>query len=142
MAKSNLMIDNSKTRVTMWSFEIDDETGQHIHEYDYVIVPMLDGALKIVDKDGSVSISNLKKGECYFREKGVNHNVINNNKFPYSFIEVEIKTSILFSIKPLNVDLIFSTDIFACMVSTVIPLIIEDNCLLNLFKEAILLCKK
>ena len=60
MAKSNLMIDNSKTRVTMWSFEIDDETGQHIHEYDYVIVPMLDGALKIVDKDGSVSISNLK----------------------------------------------------------------------------------
>ena len=66
MAKSNLMIDNSKTRVTMWSFEIDDETGQHIHEYDYVIVPMLDGALKIVDKDGSVSISNLKKGECYF----------------------------------------------------------------------------
>ena len=91
MAKSNLMIDNSKTRVTMWSFEIDDETGQHIHEYDYVIVPMLDGALKIVDNDGSISISNLKKGECYFREKGVNHNVINNNKFPYSFIEVEIK---------------------------------------------------
>ena len=38
-----------------------------------------------------VSISNLKKGECYFREKGVNHNVINNNKFPFSFIEVEIK---------------------------------------------------
>ena len=91
MAKSNLMIDNAKTRVTMWSFEIDDETGQHIHEYDYVIVPMLDGDLKIVDNDGSVSISNLKKGECYFREKGVNHNVINNNKFPYSFIEVEIK---------------------------------------------------
>ena len=81
MAKSNLMIDNSKTRVTMWSFEIDDETGQHIHEYDYVIVPMLDGALKIVDKDGSVSISNLKKGECYFREKGVNHNVISVNDF-------------------------------------------------------------
>ena len=51
LAKSNLMIDNSKTRVTMWSFEVDDETGQHIHEYDYVIVPMLDGALKIVDKD-------------------------------------------------------------------------------------------
>ena len=52
---------------------------------------MLDGDLKIVDNDGSVSISNLKKGECYFREKGVNHNVINNNKFPYSFIEVEVK---------------------------------------------------
>ena len=42
---------------------------------------MLDSALKIIDKDGSVSISNLKKGGVHFREKGVNHNVINNNKF-------------------------------------------------------------
>ena len=61
MAKSNLMIDNSKTRVTMWSFEIDDETGQHIHEYDYVIVPMLDGALKIVDKMDLFQFLTLKK---------------------------------------------------------------------------------
>jgi len=52
---------------------------------------MLDGDLKIIDHNGSTSISQLKKGICYFREKGVNHNVINNNNFPYSFIEVEIK---------------------------------------------------
>ena len=90
MAISNVMIDNNKTRVTMWSFEVGDETGQHIHELDYVIVPMLDGDLKIIDHNGSTSISQLKKGICYFREKGVNHNVINNNNFPYSFIEVEI----------------------------------------------------
>ena len=91
MAISNVMIDNKKTRVTMWSFEVGDETGQHIHELDYVIVPMLDGDLKIIDHNGSTSITQLKKGICYFREKGVNHNVINNNNFPYSFIEVEIK---------------------------------------------------
>ena len=91
MAKSNLMIDNHKTRVTEWSFEIGDETGQHIHEYDYVIVPLLDGELKIIDKDGSVTISNLSKGVSYFKNKGVNHNVINNNDFPYSFVEIEIK---------------------------------------------------
>ena len=47
MAKANVMIDNQKTRVTEWTFEIGDETGQHIHEYDYVVVPMLDGELKI-----------------------------------------------------------------------------------------------
>ena len=35
--------------------------------------------------------SELKKGISYFREKGVNHNVINANKFQYSFIEIEIK---------------------------------------------------
>ena len=91
MSKSNIMIDNKTTRVTEWSFKVGEETGQHIHEYDYVIVPMLDGELKIINKDGSINISKLKKGECYFRDKGVNHNVINNNNFPYSFIEVEIK---------------------------------------------------
>ena len=41
------MIDNQKTRVTEWTFEVGDETGQHIHEYDYVVVPVLDGELKI-----------------------------------------------------------------------------------------------
>ena len=38
MAKANVMIDNDKTRVTEWSFEVGDETGQHVHEYDYVVV--------------------------------------------------------------------------------------------------------
>ena len=91
MAKSKIMIDNEKTRVTCWSFKPGEETGQHIHEYDYVVVPMEDGELKIINKDGYVSISKLTRGVSYFREKAVNHNVINNNDFLYSFIEIEIK---------------------------------------------------
>ena len=75
MAKANVMIDNQKTRVTEWTFEVGDETGQHIHEYDYVVVPMLDGELKIINHDGVETISKLKQGGSYFREKGVNHNV-------------------------------------------------------------------
>ena len=45
MAKSEIMIDNEKTRVTRWSFEPGEDTGEHIHEYDYVVVPLLDGCL-------------------------------------------------------------------------------------------------
>ena len=90
MAKANVMIDNQKTRVTEWTFEIGDETGQHIHEFDYVVVPMLDGELKIIDKDNKETISKLTKGVAYYRDKGVEHNVFNNNDFPYSFIEVEM----------------------------------------------------
>ena len=56
MARSNVMIDNAKTRVTEWFFEVGDETGQHIHEYDYVVVPMLDGELKIINHDGAETI--------------------------------------------------------------------------------------
>ena len=46
MAKSKIMIDNSKVRVTGWVFDPGDETGQHIHEYDYVVVPMKDEIFK------------------------------------------------------------------------------------------------
>jgi len=91
MAKSKVMIDNDRVRVTEWSFEIGDETGHHVHEFDYVVVPMLDGQLKIVDDDGNESISSLTKGNSYFRNQGVSHNVLNDNDFPYKFIEVEIK---------------------------------------------------
>ena len=91
MATSKIMIDNEKTRVTSWAFEPGEETGQHIHEYDYVVVPMKNGELKLVDHNGLVSISKLQKGISYYKEKGVNHNVINNNNFAYSFIEIEIK---------------------------------------------------
>ena len=91
MASSNVMIDNHRTRATEWVFEIGDQTGQHVHKYDYVVVPMLDGELKIIDEDGSISVSRLMKGKSYFRSKGVNHNVLNNNNFPCSFIEIEFK---------------------------------------------------
>ena len=91
MAKSDIMIDNDKTRVTRWLFEPGEDTGEHIHEYDYVVVPMKDGKLKIVNHDGKVSITELVKGISYFRSRGVNHNVINYNDFPFSFVEIEFK---------------------------------------------------
>ena len=91
MATSEIVIDNKRTRVTRWSFEVGEDTGQHIHEYDYVVVPLKDGQLKIVDQDGTVLISDLIKGKSYYRNKGVNHNVINHNDFPFSFVEIEFK---------------------------------------------------
>ena len=90
MAKANVLIDNDKVKVTEWSFEVDDSTGHHIHKYNYIVVPMLDGELRIVDKDNNETISKLTKGGAYYRDKGVEHNVLNNNNSPYSFIEIEL----------------------------------------------------
>ena len=91
MSKSKILIDNKKVKITSWSFNPGEETGAHLHKYDYVVVPMNDGQLKLINQDGTVSVSKLKKGESYFREKGVNHNVINDNEFFFSFVEIEIK---------------------------------------------------
>ena len=90
MAKANVLIDNDKVKVTEWFLDVGDSTGHHIHEYNYIIIPMLDGELKIFDKDNNATISKLTKGGAYYRGKGVEHNVINNNNFPYSFIEIEL----------------------------------------------------
>ena len=90
MAKPTVLIENDKIKVTEWYFEVNDSTGHHIHEYDYIVVPMLDGELKILDKNNNETISKLNKGGAYYRDKGVEHNVFNNNNFPYSFIEIEL----------------------------------------------------
>ena len=90
MVNANVLIDNDKVKVTEWDFEVGDSTGHHIHEYNYIVVPMLDGELRMIDKDNNETISKLTKGGVYYREKGVEHNVLNNNNIPYSFIEIEL----------------------------------------------------
>ena len=69
MAKSKIMIDNSKVRVTEWTLGPGDKTGQHIHEQGYVVVPMKDGILKIINDDGSATLSEIKKGNSYFKKR-------------------------------------------------------------------------
>ena len=90
MTKANVLIDNDKVKVTDWSFEIGDSTVHHVHEYSYIVIPMFDGELKILDKNNVEAISKLSKGGTYYRDKGVEHNVFNNNNSSYSFIEIEL----------------------------------------------------
>ena len=90
-ATSKIFIENESVKVTGWRFKPGAETGWHVHEYDYVVVPMIDGTLKIEDRYKGDSFSTLKKGNPYFRKIGVEHNVININDFDFSFIEIELK---------------------------------------------------
>ncbi len=83
--------DNDRTRVTKWSFAPGAETGFHIHGMDYVVVPMLDGRLKLVSPEGAETFAELKAGQSYFRNSGVHHNVINANDFDFAFVEIEFK---------------------------------------------------
>jgi len=83
--------DNEFTRVIEWRFAPDAETGWHVHEYNYVVVPMLDGKLHIEMKDGSEVDADLKHGMSYAREAGVDHNVINASGHEFYFVEVEFK---------------------------------------------------
>ena len=47
--------------------------------------------LKLLDAEGNETIAELQVGVPYFREAGVEHDVINDNAFEFAFMEVEIK---------------------------------------------------
>ena len=90
-ATSIIQINNKSVKVTKYSFMPGQETGIHKHLYDYIVTPMTDGKLLLVDKNGNESDYILKASHSYFRRAGVEHNVINNGKKKLVFIETELK---------------------------------------------------
>ena len=89
-ATPTVQIDNDNTIVTEWRFPPHGETGWHIHQYDYVVVPLVTGELRLETPDGERPAA-LVTGQAYARKVGVEHNVINNNDFEFVFIEIERK---------------------------------------------------
>lgn len=89
-AQPTVQIDNERVRVTLWTFAPGAETGQHVHGYDYVVVPLTSGTLKLVEASGARE-ARLTAGLSYNRPAGVDHNVINANAYEFRFIEIELK---------------------------------------------------
>lgn len=90
-AVPTLFIDNRRVRVTEWRFAPGAATGWHRHEMDYVVVPLGDGVLELVEPGGERRRVELRAGVPYFRAAGVEHDVINANAFEFAFIETEVK---------------------------------------------------
>jgi quercetin dioxygenase-like cupin family protein len=82
-------VENGRTRVTEWRFGPHAETGAHTHEYDYVIVPIIPGRMRLEMPDGTENTVELVLGRSYFRPAGTAHNVINEGDSELAFVEVE-----------------------------------------------------
>lgn len=89
-AVPTVQVDNARVRVTEWRFAPGAATGWHRHEFDYVVVPMMDGRLRIEGRDGP-TFSEMKAGGSYFRQAGVEHDVVNDGEAEFAFVETEIK---------------------------------------------------
>ena len=90
---STLLVENERVRVTRFDFEPNQETGWHIHEYDYVITAITDCFMMLQNPDGTEAESEVTAGNAYMRDAGVHHNVINTSDQKMSFIEIEFKES-------------------------------------------------
>ena len=85
-----VQLENERVIVTAWTFAPGAETGQHVHSFDYVVVPLTSGTLRLFEPDGSRD-AQLTAGVSYSRPAGVNHNVINVNAHEFRFLEIELK---------------------------------------------------
>lgn len=90
-AVPTVLIDNDKVRVTEWRFAPGAATGWHRHEMDYVVVPIMDGRLELLTAGGQSSFAELELGKPYYRDAGVEHDVVNANAYEFAFIEIERK---------------------------------------------------
>jgi len=89
-AKPTVFIDNDRVRVTEWRFAPGAATGWHRHEFNYVVVPVTNGTLLLRTPDGDREAP-LQLGVPYYREVGVEHDVINGGTEELAFIEIEMK---------------------------------------------------
>jgi beta-alanine degradation protein BauB len=90
LAQPTVQLEDDRVKVTLWTFAPGAETGQHVHAYDYVVVPLTSGTLRLVEAAGTRE-AQLTAGASYKRPAGVSHNVINANAYEFRFIELELK---------------------------------------------------
>ncbi len=89
-AQVDRQIDTARTRVTRYRLAPGATTGAHRHEYDYVIVPVTSGRLRVV-ANGQEIFADLASGISYARPAGVEHEVFNAGIGEMIFVEVELK---------------------------------------------------
>jgi len=82
-------IDNDRARVTRHRLAPGAHTGLHRHEFDYVIVPVTSGRMRILEK-GEERFSDLSSGVAYYRSAGIEHDVFNGGEQELIFVEIEL----------------------------------------------------
>jgi beta-alanine degradation protein BauB len=90
-ASSEVQVDTPEVRVTEWRLAPGSATGHHVHQMDYVIVPLTAGEMTIVAPDEGRSKAQLGIGKSYFRKAGVEHDVLNESAAEIVFLEIELK---------------------------------------------------
>ena len=89
-AHGEVQIETQRVKVTEWRFAPGAATGWHKHAWDYVVVPLTTGMLRLDEPGGSRTVQ-LTLGASYSRPAGVEHDVVNVNDFEFRFVEIELK---------------------------------------------------
>jgi len=87
------VVDDARVRITTWTFHADgDAIGWHVHERDYIVVPITGGTFRVTDADGEHELAQ-QAGAPYLGKAGTEHDVANVSGGPAVFVEIELKRS-------------------------------------------------
>jgi mannose-6-phosphate isomerase-like protein (cupin superfamily) len=89
MVTSEVQIDNGIFRVTKWTITPSDAIPMHVHEFEYVVVPLVNEAMHVVNAGGSEIVAEIRIGQSYTRPAGAEHTVANRGANTIEFVEIE-----------------------------------------------------
>lgn len=87
----HLIYEDAKSRVNRFEFEDGDETTMHLHEYNYIVVPITGGEFNVENASGELKSISQVAGVPYAGVSGTHHNVINASRKKAVFVEIELK---------------------------------------------------
>jgi quercetin dioxygenase-like cupin family protein len=89
-AYAEVQLENEHFKVTKWTIEPGAEIPMHRHEYDYVVVPLVNETMHVTNADGSEFAAELTAGQSYTRTAGAEHRIENRaGGQDVVFVEIE-----------------------------------------------------
>ena len=86
------LIDNDRTRITHWVIKPGQQTGWHLHDFDYVTLQESEGTLFLEHSDGTELTIEYVPGTAATITAPVEHNAINIGDVDIVVTEIEYKT--------------------------------------------------
>ena len=86
---SEVVHENEQFRTTKWTIRPGGTIPMHLHEHDYVVVPLSDNVMHVTTAAGEVIEAAMVPGTAYGRAKGTEHRCDNHGDDDIVFIEVE-----------------------------------------------------
>ena len=90
-AEPVLVHEDDKTRITQYILHPGEQTGWHVHEWDYVVMHQSAGELTSHFADGASAVFGYKPGGASAYAAPVEHNAVNTGTVTVSGFEIEYK---------------------------------------------------
>ncbi|MEK9662423.1 MAG: cupin [Alphaproteobacteria bacterium] len=91
VATFELLLDDDRTRITQWTIAPGEQTGWHLHDYDYVTIQQSTGRLHLEFADGSVKEIDYVPGTAKLYSAPIEHNATNIGDVDIRVLEIEYK---------------------------------------------------